>query len=194
MADDRPTKTEKLNIRQERYRFHLDEGVNIEERVILITGEIGEDTCFEHIDAAVTALERENKQPITVRICSAGGGVYEASAIIGRLTASICDIITEGYGCVMSAAVLILACGDSRRVSKYATVMHHESASSYYHTKTTSLKEELEQMELEELQRSEWLAEFSKLSAEEWRDMSKKRDFYMNADEVLEAGLVDEII
>lgn len=193
MAEDKPSKTEKLNIRQERYRFHFDHGLNIEERVILITGEIGADTVFEHVDASITALERESKQPITVRIYSGGGGLYEASAIVGRLTSSVCDIYTEGYGSIMSAAVLILACGDTRRISKYATCMHHEAATHFY-GKTAGLKEDIEQMEREEHQRAEWLAEFSKLSAEDWRAMGVKRDYYMTAEECLEAGIVDEII
>lgn len=193
MADDKPAKTERLGIRQERYRFFLDEGVSIEDRVVHVTGTIGEDTSFEHVDCSITTLERESKQPITVRICSGGGSVYEALAIVGRLTASPCEIITEAYGQVASAACLILACGSNRRISKYTTFLHHES-STWVSGKTTFMKEELEQLEREEQQWSQWMADFSKLTAKQWRTRSVKREYYLTAEDCLEIGIVDEII
>lgn len=193
LAEDKPSKSERLGIRQERFKFHLDYGVNVEERVVLVTGSIGEDTSFDAIDAALTALERESKMPITVRIFSGGGSVSEALAIIGRLTASPCEVVTEAYGQVASAACLILACGNVRRMSRFTTFLHHES-STWLSGKTTFMKEELEQLEREEDQWCNWLAEMSKLSAKQWRQKATKREFYMTAHECLEAGIVDELI
>jgi ATP-dependent Clp protease protease subunit len=193
MAEEKQSRAEKLNTRESRYKFHLEHGVNIEERIIIISGTIGDETTFDHVDAAMTALERESKNPITVRICSGGGSVSEALAIVGRLRASPCDVVTEGYGIIASAATLVLACGNHRRLSRFTTMLVHES-STWLGGKTSAMKEELDQLEREEKQWAGWMAEMSKLTAKQWRQRIVKVEWYMNAEECLEIGVVDELI
>ena len=104
----------------ERLELHLkylfDQAINFKDRVITIDSDI-DGELFAWIDAALTELESHSRKAITVRIRSEGGDVYKALAIIGRLKKSKCQIVTEGYGCIMSAATMILACGDIRRIS-----------------------------------------------------------------------------
>lgn len=175
-----------------RLEYSFDHGVNFRDRVIQITGPIG-DAIFDHIDAALSELERQNKKSITIRINSPGGSVYDALAIVGRLTASPCRIITEGYGHVMSAAVLVLACGDKRRMSKFSWFMHHKS-SYMVGGSHDDVVEEVQQMEREERFWARWMQEFSSQDAKFWLSSVRKKNFYATAEECLKLGVIDELI
>jgi len=118
--------------------------------------------------------------------------VYEALAMVGRITDSPCSITTEGYGAIMSAAVLVLGCGDHRRMSRFATFMHH--ASSYQVGGShEEVKEEVAQMERDEDMWCGWMDQLSKLTAKQWRKKSHKKNLYLNADETLKTGIIDEV-
>ena len=122
-------KTKDIDKEKLRLDYLFEQGVNFVDRVIQINEEIS-DHSFAFMDAALSELERSSKKTITIRINSPGGSVYDALAMIGRLNASNCIIVTQAYGHVMRAATLLLAAGKKRRMSKYCVFMAHQM--SYY--------------------------------------------------------------
>ena len=184
-----------LEIEKERLRleYSFDMGINFADRVIQMTGELEDQGYFDRIDAALSEMERDSKKGITIRINSPGGSVYEALAILGRLKNSKCHITTEGYGCIMSAASLILAAGDKRKMSKYAQFMHHEAQYGLA-GRHSAIQDEVAQIEREEHMWSRWMAEFTNKDAQFWYDHGKRKDFHMFAEECLATGIIDEII
>lgn len=170
----------------------LEHGINFRDRIITITNEIDSDE-FLRIDAALSEMESDSRKSVTIRINSPGGTVYDALAIVGRITNSKCKIITEGYGHVMSAATLILACGDERKLSKFAWFMCHE-ASYAVDGKHTDIKRAVLQAEKEEQHWSKWMEEFSNKDSKFWQKVASEQDTYYSASELLELGIVDEII
>jgi ATP-dependent Clp protease protease subunit len=174
-----------------RLEYLFEQGVNFLDRVVQINEEINEQS-FAFIDAALSELERDSKKTITVKINSPGGSVYDALAMVGRLKASNCRIVTEAYGHIMSAATLLLAAGKKRRMSKYCVFMTHQM--TYYiggsHAET---KEEVDQVEKQERQWCHWMSELSKQDANFWYDKTYKKNFYLTPDECLEYGVVDEV-
>lgn len=180
--------TEKLDLNLK----HLFEyGVSLQSRTIQLVGEIDQEK-FQLIDKALTEMERQNQKSVVLRINSEGGSVYDALAIIGRLENSKCRVITEGYGCVMSAATLVLAAGGKRRVSRRAWFMHHESS---YDTegRHSEIKEIVKQKEREEAQWAEVMAEYTDKSTSFWKKNGITQDAYFTAEELLGLGVVDEI-
>lgn len=171
--------------------YLFDYGVDFQRRVIKITGDIDQET-FNLVDAALTEMEAESRAAVTVKIDSPGGEVYQAMAIVGRLKESKCQIITKGYGAVMSAATLILACGDKRQMSKHAWFMHHE-ASYGLDGKHSEAKAVVAQVEREEKQWAEWMAEFSKKPKEYWLKNGVGIDSYFTAEDLLKMGVIDEL-
>jgi ATP-dependent protease ClpP protease subunit len=169
----------------------FDHGVNFRDRVITISSEIDEAT-FLLVDAALSEMEAHSRKAITIRINSGGGTTYDALAIVGRVKSSKCKIITEGYGCIMSAATLILACGKYRRVSDIAWFMVHES-SYLVEGKHKEHREVVRQMEREENQWAECMARFSNNDAKYWRTVHADKDTYFSAQELLGLGVVDEV-
>ena len=111
-------------------QYAFDRDVDFKSRVIRISEEI-DAGVFDKIDAAMNHLERSCRKMITIKINSEGGSVYDALAIVGRLTSSKCKIVTEGHGRVMSAATLILACGDERKMSKYCWLARRSNFAKY---------------------------------------------------------------
>lgn len=184
-----------------RLEYAFDMGVDFKNRTVRISGAIGEmdqlgniSNDFSFVDSALTELEHRNpNEPITVKINSPGGSVYEALAIVGRIKASPCEITTIGMGCIMSAATLILACGDLRKISKYCMSMFHQSSYGLEGSHE-EVKEQVKQMEQEEKLWAKWVAELSNKSENFWYRTVKKKDVYLTADKMLQYGVIDEII
>lgn len=173
--------------------YLFDYGVDFQRRTIKITGDIDQET-FNLIDSAMTEMEAESKAAITIKVDSPGGEVYQAMAIVGRLRESKCQIVTKGYGAVMSAATLILASGDKRSISKHAWFMHHESSYGA-DGKHSEIKALVVQTEREEKQWAKLMAEFSNETASEnfWLERGVGVDAYFSAQDLLKLGVVDEL-
>lgn len=169
----------------------FDRGVNFQDRIITLSDEV-DIVMFNILDSALSHMESEGGKSVKIRIHSFGGSAYDALAIVGRLKSSPCRIITEGYGEIMSAATLILACGNKRKISKYAWFMHHEAAYAM-EGKHTEHKDSVRQMEREERQWANIMAEFSNKNSDYWYNLGKK-DTYLTPEELLKLGIVDEII
>lgn len=172
--------------------YLFDYGVDFQRRTINLTGDVDEE-MFTKLDAALNEMEAESRATITIKINSPGGYVYQAMAIVGRIRQSKCHIVTCGYGAVMSAATLILASGNKRQISKHAWFMHHESQYGV-EGRHSSNKAAGAQAEREEKQWAEWMAGFSKKNKEFWYKNGTNVDSYFSADELLELGVVDELI
>lgn len=172
--------------------YFFGHGVNFRDRIYQITGEI-EFPAFDHLDAALTEFEKENaRKTITIRINSPGGSVYEALAIIGRLRKSPCHIVTEAYGHVMSAATLILASGDRRKMSEFSWIMHHESSyvSEGRHSQN---KAAVAQAEREEDAWAHWMGQLTGRPKAFWKQEGVSIDGYYDAVQALELGIIDEV-
>lgn len=167
-------------------------GVNFKERTITISREI-DDIEFDRIENGLTEMESQSRKAITIKINSPGGQVYQALAIIGRMKRSPCQIITEGYGHVMSAATLILAAGDKRRISPYTFFMHHEGSYGVEGRHST-IKDVVKQTDKEEDKWCEWMGEFTKKPKSFWAKSGVRTDAYFDAEELLEFGVVDEVM
>ena len=172
--------------------FAFKYGVNVGTRTIQLIGEINED-AFYHIETAMTLLEQQSKKAITIKINSPGGSVYDGMAIVGRIRASKCQVITEGYGAVMSAAIIILAAGHKRRMSKFGWCMWHEA--SYDHGGTVTQMEHFQrQMKREEQMGCDAMAEFTTSPSKFWANEGKLgKDLFLTAEESLTLGVVDEV-
>ncbi len=183
----RNTEEKSLNL-----QYLFEYGVNLRQRIITLSTEI-DDNSFELIDAGLQELEAISKEPVTIRIKSPGGSVYEAIAIVGRMKASPCKIITEGYGMVMSAATMLLSAGAERRVSKYCWFMHHESSYGVA-GRHSEIKSYVAQQEKEEQVWARWMSELTKKDQKFWYKTGTHIDAYFTAEDLVELGVADEVI
>jgi len=172
------------------FEFLFDKGVDFKRRVISLSGDVGR-SMYNKVNAAMSELESAGRGSITLRINSYGGSGYHGLAIVGRIKLSKCRIVTEGLGCIMSAATLILASGDFRRMSEHAWMMDHETGYEMDYDKHTTQKELVKNMEKGELEWAKWMAAYSKKSKKFWLDL--KKDSYFTAAQCLKLGIIDEV-
>lgn len=174
-------------------RYVFEHKVNFKTRTILLNQEIDE-ASFTLIELALSEMEAHSRQPIIIRINSDGGSTYDALAIVGRMRRSKCKIITEGYGKVQSCATLILAAGKLRRFSHIATFMHHESSYALEKGKHSGQLALVSQFEKEEKLWAECMARFSKKPVSFYLKAGKYVDKYWTPEQLIEFGIVDELI
>lgn len=172
----------------------LQYNVDLDNRIVTLSGEI-EEGWFEFLDTRISLLESQNQKAILIRLKSQGGSVYEALAVVGRLRSSPCKMIIEGYGEIMSAATLILAAGNRRRMSRFAWFMHHGPSWAIDTTRLADVKDYVRQTERESEAWSQWMAEFTLKDKDFWmaKELDKK-DHYFTPQEALACGVVDELI
>lgn len=150
------------------------------------------DLTFIAFKDELRQLESESDKPIYIDLSSEGGDAYAALSFAALLRMSKCDTIITGYGLIASAAVLVLASGTKRRMTKESWVMVHEDSGR--------VKGELKLMEVEvkhmremETQWCKLLADVTTTSFELWTKLHK-RTTYLGAKQCLDLGLIDEVV
>lgn len=184
----KPSEFEQLTLTLD---YAFNRGVDLANRTIQLTEDI-EDHHFDHFDTAMSALESLNRKAITLKINSYGGDVYTALGIIGRMRESKCQIITKGYGKIMSACTAILAAGDKRSMSILAEFMHHESSYSV-EGRHSEIQHEVKQAQTLSDRWCNLMSDLTGVPSTYWSSRGVGKDFYMSAEKCLELNIVDEV-
>lgn len=169
----------------------LDWGFDIENRAIQLIGDVDEN-MFSFLDSCLTILEAQSRKQITIKINSLGGSTYDGTAIVSRIRASKCKIVTECYGAAMSAASMILACGHKRRISSLGWVMWHESSYGV-DGRHSEIKHLAKQVDREEMAWASAMGKFTLRPQNFWASIGNQKDHYFSAAQCVELGIVDEI-
>lgn len=160
-------------------------------RTIRIIGAIDE-TAFKDFCEKLSDMEKDQKRPILIELSSGGGSAYDALAFAGRIRAAPGPVIITAYGLVASAAVIILAAGKHRKMTRESWVMVHEDSGKLKGT-VVDLERESTHMRRLEDQWCALLEEFTGFPAQSWSDMHKKTT-YLSAQQCKDYGLVEEIV
>jgi ATP-dependent Clp protease protease subunit len=146
------------------------------------------------IRAILNNREEGNTDPINLIINSNGGDVYDMLGIIDYIETLDIKVNTICRGRAFSAAAVILACGTgTRMVSKRSCVMFHESSSYLDGVKMSDMTAYINNLKLIEDDVCDVLAKRTKKPADWWRQQ-QKTDLFLTANQLLEFGIIDEII
>ena len=173
-------------------------------RKVGMYGDISEERCAEIVYSLLALAdpsrygEGEEILPLEVVVSSQGGAAHEMFAVYDtiRVLKTQCEIGTLGLGKVMSAAVLLLASGTKgkRRIGKYCRVMLHSVASGHV-GELFNLENELEEAQHTQKQYIRALAEETKMSQKQIRDiLGKKVNVYFTAEVAVDLGIADEVV
>ncbi len=117
-----------------------------------------------------------------------------ALAFYDRIRASKSNIIITAYGLVASAAVIILAAGDTRRMGKNAWVMVHEDTVVLDEdSRVTKAEGAIRSARALEDQWNNIMASRTKTAALMWGNYHQAEK-YFSARECLKLGLIEEIV
>lgn len=165
---------------------------------IRIIGAIDED-AYEAFCTKLDALEnletKRKPKSVCVEITSDGGSAYLALAFVDRMRLSPLKFVTVGTGRVASAATLILAAGNLRRLTQEAWVMVHED-SGEVEGSVSEMEAQIKHLRAMENQWNSLLAQYStgKSTPQVFAELHKRGDVNLTPDECVKLGLVDEVI
>ncbi len=165
----------------------------METRTIILSGEVDKDLA-EKVVTQLLLLEAAGDDPIKVFIDSPGGDVDAGYAIFDMIRFVKPEVYTIGMGLVASAgALIILAAPKERRLGfPNSHYLIHQPLSGI---RGVATEIEIHAKELEKLRLKLNLL----ISEETGQDITKvgkdtDRDFWMNAEESMEYGLISKII
>lgn len=177
-------------------------------RSIWFTSEVYPETVAQAIQQITTinyADDQKEKQyalddqtyvrhPIKLYISSYGGGVLEGLGLISVIQSSKTPIHTIAVAKVMSMGFAITLSGHKRFAYRHTTLMCH-SISSMIDGKLSQLNEAVEFDNLLQARLDKIIMETSSISKEQLDDMhSRKLDWYLDTEEALALGCIDEIL
>ena len=165
----------------------------LKSRSVLLSGEINK-RLAERVIKQLILLEADAEDPIRIFIDSPGGDVDAGYAIFDMLRFVTPPVVTIGMGLVASAAaVVLLAAPRERRVGlPNSHYLIHQPLSGI---RGVATEIEIHARELEKLR-----SKINQMIAEETGQSLEKverdtdRDYWLNADEAQEYGLVSRII
>ena len=169
--------------------------LDYEDSVIFLSDEIAEHTLTDFIIRMRSLLQhrKDKTAPINLMINSPGGDIYEMFGIIDYIESLDVKVNTICRGRAFSAAAIILVCGTGNRMmSKRSTVMFHQS-SSFLGGKMSDITAYLDNVKSLEKVIYGMLAEKTKKDAEWWKNKMRS-DMFLTSDELLEIGVIDQII
>lgn len=171
--------------------------VDFDDSVIYLNDEITEMSLVDFMIKVRSIIsnrdDNQKDNPINLIINSPGGDIYDMLGMIDYIESLSVKINTICRGKAFSAAAIILAHGTGRRMmSKRSSVMFHQS-SSFISGKMSDISAYVDNIRTLETTIYNLLESKTKKDAAWWREMMKT-DFFLTADQLVEYGVVDQII
>ena len=136
-------------------------------------------------------LPGENIVPIWLHINSSGGDLFTAFAVADQVAGLKTPVYSIIEGLAASAATIISVACTKRFILPHSYMLIHQFWSAFW-GKHEEFKDEMALQEMLIDQFVEFYQKRTKLSSEDLRE-KLKHDFWMNAQQALQYGFVDEI-
>lgn len=163
----------------------------LKDRIVFLTGEINSASA-NIVVSELLYLDSLNHEEISLYINSPGGEVNSGFAILDTMQFIKSDVRTIVVGMAASMAAFLLACGDKRCALKNAEVMIHQPLGGIQ-GQATDIKIVADHIIKTREKLVRILAEKTKKSASVI-EADIERDHYMDAEEALAYGMIDEIL
>ena len=165
----------------------------LKDRIIILSGEI-DDVMANSIIAQLLYLDGINHDDISIYINSPGGSITAGMAIYDTMNYIQSNVSTICVGMAASMAAFLLSCGEKgkRFALENAEVMIHQPLGGAQ-GQATEIKIAAERI-------LKWKKKLNRILANNTGKNIKKiekdteRDFFMDASEALEYGIIDEVL
>lgn len=163
-------------------------------RKIYLIGDIDE-SAFQSFSEQLAVFEKNksNRDPIEIDLNSGGGSAMDALAFCSRIRNSKLQINVTVYGLVGSAAVLVFAACNNRRMTKESWMMVHEDSVNLKTINTTQYEKQAKHMRRLESQWCRLLFDFTGTEIKVWERLHKE-ETYLNPNECVNLGIATEIV
>ncbi len=173
--------------------FVYDYDLDKENRTVFFHGDVDE-ALVDRTIKSLLYLDQQGDKPINMYICSYGGSVDHMFSLYDVITGVVkSPVNTIGTGCICSAAVLLLACGEERVATENSWLMAHKAQGGAFGNAEEVMSGAQAFMQYE-MRRYKLLARHSLWTAKEWQDHElKSGEVWMQPQDMLKAGVVDKI-
>lgn len=163
-----------------------------EEREIWITGEIN-DISAQSIISQLRYLDSMGRDDITIYINSPGGSVTAGLAIVDAINRCKCDVRTVGTGIAASMGAVLLACGThgKRYATPQAEILIHQPLGGVQ-GQASDIALAAERILKIKTKINRLLSEKTGQTIETIQSVSD-RDYYLDANEAVVFGIIDNI-
>lgn len=145
-------------------------------------------------DTVAAQVPTYERAPITVYISTDGGSIDAAFSVVGAIEASRTPVHTIALAKAYSAGFLMLIAGHKRSCQRYSLNLLHQGAAGYI-GKFADIEEYSAHFMRTQERIHEFVIRRTKIDADTLNDAFRtKYDWYMDAVEAYELGVVDEII
>ena len=165
----------------------------LKDRIIFVTGQFQEQMANSIVAQLLFLEANEKDKDIYMYINSCGGDITAMYAIYDTMTCIKPDIVTIGFGTVMSAGSFILAAGTKGKrfaLPNTSILIHELSGGAGGKFNDISIRYK----SLERLY-NKMAEQYSDMTGQKVSKIKKdmERDYYMTADEAKAYGLIDDI-
>jgi ATP-dependent Clp protease protease subunit len=165
----------------------------LKDRIIFVTGQFQEQMANSIVAQLLFLEANEKDKDIYMYINSSGGDITAMYAIYDTMTCIKPDIVTIGFGTVMSAGSFILAAGTKGKrfaLPNTSILIHELSGGAGGKFNDISIRYK----SLERLY-NKMAEQYSDMTGQKVSKIKKdmERDYYMTADEAKAYGLIDDI-
>lgn len=167
-----------------------------EKRTLYLAHQIDEDLALAFIASLHRMTDDDSNDPINIIINCLGGddisgfGIYDAVAAAAEQV----EVIATVRGAAMSMASVILQAATERKMGANSYFMVHQSWGLVYAHSTRQMSVIAKFMEKMEQRATKLLVARSDMTAAEFDAKIAATDWYMDANEALRHGFVDEVM
>ena len=169
--------------------------LNDDSRVLILSGEITDDLCTL---ACVTLLQMEGEDPdseITVLLNSPGGSIHAGFMLIDTIKCLKCDVevICMGLAASMAAMILMAGTKGKRKALPHSRIMLHQPLGGAGLMQAADF--EITAKELARTKK-ELYSFICNSTGKSYSQVSEDcdRDYWMDAEEAKEYGIIDRIV
>jgi ATP-dependent Clp protease, protease subunit len=176
--------------------IYFDYGVDRQNRRIFLFDDINKDSVGTIIKGLYYMDSESKERPIELFVGSPGGSEYEMFGLYDVIQTIEAPVHTIAIGHCMSAAPLLVACGEPgfRYAMPNAWFMVHESWDDWGEKRLGEIKKELEHYRAMDSRWCELMEKHSNQTNKFWSKQSNKiGDAFFNAEQAKQWGLVDHI-
>ena len=179
--------TSGIRVVQNKILFYadIDEGTNLELNKVLYELDI-------KLQSVACVFGEDYTPTINLHINTYGGSIFAAFSTVDTISKLKTKVNTYIDGSVASAGTLISAVGDKRYMGRHAHLLIHQLSSGVY-GKFSEMEDEI--FNCTNLMRllKDFYKKNTKLPMKKLDELLK-RDIWLNAEECLEYGIIDEIL
>jgi len=188
------TKLKKKTKTNEEFYSLVEEGVDVENRIIYLFETIDFNSVGKRARAIEAMILNDSEKPINIFIGSFGGSSYAGFWLYDFIRSKDIEINTYGCGAIMSAGSIVFMAGDKRYIYPHSKLMLHSISSWSSGKLFVDLKPETESCEQIYSDMCRLYAKYSCKNYNFWYNELKYTDKTFNSKEAINYKLADKIV